>query len=167
MKKRYIPIQIDTFSNSIFHKKENKEYQTTLLPVTPDDLSGETEGWNFNWVKEASDYQVYKLVAIEKPNMIQGLISVEKQGGFYFVSLIENAPFNIGKDKEYSGVATNLFAFICKLSKENGFEGFVVFEAKTALIEHYKSTLGAQTVGNSIRMFIDEAQAEKLIAIHF
>jgi len=30
MKKRYIPIQIDTFSNSIFHKKENKEYQTTL-----------------------------------------------------------------------------------------------------------------------------------------
>jgi len=99
--------------------------------------------------------------------MIQGLISVEKQGGFYFVSLIENAPFNIGKDKEYSGVATNLFAFICKLSKENGFEGFVVFEAKTALIEHYKSTLGAQTVGNSIRMFIDEAQAEKLIAIHF
>lgn len=107
------------------------------------------------------------MVALEQPDIIQGLISVEEQRGFYFVSLIENAPFNIGKDKEYSGVATNLFAFVCKLSKEKGFDGFVVFEAKTALIEHYKSTLGAQTIGNSIRMFIDETQAEKLIAIHF
>jgi len=167
MKKRYISLQVSAVSNSIFHKKENKEYETTFLLVSSDDLRGKTEDWNFDWLKEARDYQVYKLIALEQPDIIQGLISVEVQRGFYFVSLIENAPFNIGKDKEYSGVAINLFAFVCKLSKENGFEGFVVFEAKTALIEHYTNTLGAQTIGNSIRMFIDETQAEKLIAIHF
>ncbi len=167
MKKRYISIQIDAISHSIFNKAENKEYTTDVLPTDLDELKNETKDWNFNWVREAADYQVYKLIAVERPTIIQGLISVEEQRGFYFVSLIENAPFNIGKEKEYLGVASNLFAFACKLSKESGYDGFVVFEAKTALIEHYKKTLGAQVIGHSIRMFIDEENAEKLISIHF
>lgn len=167
MKKRYISIQIDTLSDSIFNKAEGKEYSTETLLVSPDKLKKDTKNWSFNWVREATNYQVYKLIAVEKPTIIQGLISVEEQRGFYFVSLIENAPFNIGKEKEYIGVASNLFAFACKLSKESGHDGFVVFEAKTALIEHYKKTLGAQVIGHSIRMFIDENHAEKLISIHF
>ena len=94
-------------------------------------------------------------------------MSVETRAGFVFVSLIENAPFNRGTDKIYRGVAVNLFAFACKLSAEKGFDGFVAFEAKTDLIAHYQTILGAQQIGTSNRMFIEELQAQKLIQLHF
>jgi hypothetical protein len=47
----------------------------------------------------------------------------------------------------YEGVAGNLVAQACKLSFLQGFEGFVAFISKTALIEHYEKTLGATLVG--------------------
>lgn len=71
-------MQTTTISDSIFHLEENKEYQTELIAVNAADLKGKTEGWNFDWVKEAAKYEVYKLVAIEQPKLIQGLISVEE-----------------------------------------------------------------------------------------
>lgn len=70
-------------------------------------------------------------------------------------------------NKEYEGAAGNLFAFACLRSLEKGFGGYISFEAKTELIAHYQNTLGAQRIGNSIRMFIDEARATELIKFYF
>ena len=74
---------------------------------------------------------------------VYGLISLNKGESFVFMNLIENAPFNIGKSKNYLGVAGNLVAYGCKLSKEHGFDGVVCLEPKTALIPHYEKALGA------------------------
>jgi hypothetical protein len=41
--------------------------------------------------------------------------------------LVENAPFNQGENKVYSGVEGNLVAFACKLSFQRGHEGNVSF----------------------------------------
>jgi hypothetical protein len=60
-----------------------------------------------------------------------------------YLNLIETARHNFGKNKIYEGVAGNLVAFACQKSLEKGYEGFVSFEAKTRLIEHYKRTLKA------------------------
>ena len=57
--------------------------------------------------------------------------------------LIESAGFNRGPQKQYVGVLGNLVAFACKQSFEANYEGFVVFESKTALIRHYEQQLGA------------------------
>lgn len=47
---------------------------------------------------------------------------------------IESATFNKGKIKVYLGVPGNLVAFACKVSVDKGYEGFIAFDAKTALI---------------------------------
>ena len=52
-------------------------------------------------------------------------------------------PFNLGRNKLYEGVAGNLVAFVCKISFQKGFDGYVSFTAKTRLIEHYQKTLNA------------------------
>lgn len=48
-------------------------------------------------------------------------------------------------------------------SYEFGFEGCVSFEAKSELIDHYQEKFGAQQIGRSQVMIIDEKAAAKLI----
>lgn len=82
------------------------------------------------------------------------------------MSLVESAPFNIGKNKLYEGVAGNLVAYACKVSFQHGFAGFVSFTAKTRLIQHYEKTLGAYHFGGH-RMIIPTAAAEILVDKYF
>jgi len=82
------------------------------------------------------------------------------------MNLLESAPFNIGKNKLYEGVAGNLVAFACKVSFQKGYEGFVAFTAKTNLIKHYEKTLGAFYFKNG-RMIIPTESARKLVKTYF
>ncbi|MFZ4799942.1 MAG: hypothetical protein ACOYMA_20800 [Bacteroidia bacterium] len=82
------------------------------------------------------------------------------------MNLLESAPFNIGKDKLYEGVAGNLVAYACKLSFQYGFEGFVAFTSKTQLISHYEETLGAFHIGGH-RMIITTDSAKILVEKYF
>jgi hypothetical protein len=82
------------------------------------------------------------------------------------MSLIESAPHNFGKTKKYFGVAVNLVAFGCTLSFENGFEGYVAFDAKTKLIEHYEETLGAKLLYGQ-KMELDTIASIKLIKDYY
>lgn len=82
------------------------------------------------------------------------------------MDLIENASFNKGRKKLYSGVAGNLVAFACKLSFEQEFDGVVSFIAKTQLIEHYQQTLGAKLFAGN-RMFIDTSEALVLVTKYY
>ena len=50
--------------------------------------------------------------------------------------LVENAPFNKGKNKIYAGVPGNLVAFACRLSFQRGPEGNVSFISKSQLVQH-------------------------------
>lgn len=60
----------------------------------------------------------------------------------------------------------NLVAFACRTSQERGYGGVVSFFAKTSLIEHYKTSLGAKALfGN--QMLINEIVAQRLIRQYF
>ena len=87
-------------------------------------------------------------------------------GFVLFVNIVENAPFNIGKKKLYEGVPGNLFAYVCKLSWDNGNQGLVSFVSKTKLINHYELTLGAVHLGNH-QMVIYPHEALKLIKKYY
>ena len=63
-------------------------------------------------------------------------------------------------------MAGNLVALACKLAFERGFDGFVVFEAKSQLIEHYEKSLGAKRMYGQ-RMFLDKDAARSLIQSYF
>ncbi len=163
----YDTFDFAAYSNSIRHLATGRMLETLVLSASLQELKNLPGVWLFDWVKEAAQYSVYKLVTVEDPATIQGLVSFEERPGFYQLLLVESASINKGRRKVYEGVAGNLFAFVCKLSAEKGYDGVIGFEAKSQLIEHYRKTLGAHSIGNSNRMFIDEAQAEKLIHLYF
>jgi len=117
-----LDFEVDKVTESIENAETGETLNTLVLPVTKVDLEEVTKknGWLFNWKLEFSEpeKQVYKLVAVKEPKVIQGLVSFEKDDGFMYMHLIENSPFNRGKGKKYLGVAFNLIAYVCKLSKE-------------------------------------------------
>ena len=169
-KQRHIEVWIDRLTNSIVNTISGDNLPTIISEVTAHDLKLVTKlkGWNFNWKGELkkAGTKVYKLTVVNNSDIIQGLISLEDKGDHIFVNLIENAPFNIGKKKLYEGVPGNLFAFACKLSWDNGNQGFVSFISKTKLMEHYNKTLGAVNVFDQ-RMVIEPGEALKLIKQYF
>ncbi len=160
-----IDVHIDALTNSVLDRRTAQAHATEIDKTQPNEVQN-LPGWNFNWAAEARKYAVWKLTLKEEPSIIQGLVSLEIQRGFVFVSLIENAPSNLGSNGRFAGVAGNLFAFACKLSFEQGFDGYVSFVAKTELIGHYQKVLGANLL-HGRNMVIEEAAATKLVQQYF
>jgi hypothetical protein len=106
------------------------------------------------------------MTIIHNPSIIQGLLSIQKESDHIYMKMLENAPFNTGKNKLYEGVAGNLVAYACKLSFQYGFGGFVAFTAKTKLIEHYEKTLKAIHIGGH-RMIIPTEPSRILVQKYF
>ena len=145
-----LDFEIDKLTNSLEDTNTGEIHPTEIFPLDKANLKDISKklGWKFNWKTEFTvpEKQVFKLVLEKEPKTIQGLICFEKRLGHIFMHLIETAPHNFGKTKKYFGVAANLVAFGCKLSFENGFDGYVSFKAKTKLISHYEKTLGAKVL---------------------
>jgi hypothetical protein len=164
-----IDIEIDKLTNSITNRVSGDVFDTEVLKMTPSDWKNlKKKDWVFNWKKESTkpNRTVFKLIIEGNHEVIQGLVALENMHGFVYLSLVESISYNKGANKLYEGVAGNLFAYACKVSDEFGFDGFVAFDAKTALINHYQKTLGA-TIAGGARMFIDEIAAYKLIERYF
>lgn len=161
---------IDKLTNSIQNTISGDSFPTEVLRFTINDTIQTTKkkGWNFNWKSELDNdiNEVYKLTITGNPNIIQGLLSIRKETDHIFMNLLENAPFNIGQQKLYEGVAGNLVAFACKLSFQYGFDGFIAFTAKTKLIQHYIDTLGAYHFGGH-RMIIETHASKYLVEKYF
>ena len=161
---------VDRLTNSILNTISGDSFSTVVARFTIKDSKQITKknGWNFNWKSELNNdlNEVYKLTVIHNPDIIQGLLSVRKESDHIYMSLLENAPFNIGKNKLYEGVAGNLVAFACKLSFQYGFEGFVAFTAKTKLIDHYEKTLGAYNFGGH-KMILPTKASKLLVEKYF
>ena len=137
-----LDFEIDKLTNSIQNTISGDSFQTDVLRLTIKDLKKITKknGWNFNWKSELADNakEIYKLTIINNSDIVQGLISLTIEADHILMNLLESAPFNIGENKLYEGVAGNLVAYACKVSFQHGFDGYVAFTAKTNLIEHYK-----------------------------
>lgn len=129
--KRSFDVIIDKLTRSIENVISQDSFKTQVLELNRLDLSRiKPTDWLFNWKKETKDKTktVYKLVIVDNPDILQGLISLEDRGDHIFMHLIESSKFNRGQRKVYLGVPGNLVAFACKLSIEMGYEGFVSFE---------------------------------------
>jgi len=165
-----LDFEIDELTNSIQNTISGDNFPTDISRLSRADIKLITRKnkWNFNWKAEFDDNakEVYKLTIANNPNIIQGLLSLTMESDHVFMNLVESAPFNIGKNKLYEGVAGNLVAYSCKVSFQKGFDGFVAFDAKTKLINHYEKTLGAYHFGGQ-RMIIPTHSAQFLIDRYF
>ena len=162
-------IEIDKLTRSIENAISGDSFKTEVLQLTLTDIKKLRKAdWLFEWKAEAKlkDRMVYKLVILENPNIIQGLISLQDRGDHIFMPLIESSKFNRGEKKIYLGVPGNLVAFACKISFEKGYQGYVSFESKSKLKEHYKKTLKAHYLFGNF-MAIDSKAASKLIDQYF
>jgi hypothetical protein len=166
----HLDFVVDKLTNSIQNTISGDSFSTEVLRLTKSDLKQLTKknGWNFDWKSELSNNskEVFKLTIHNNPSIIQGLLSLTLEFDHVYMHLLENAPFNIGQNKLYEGVAGNLVAHACKVSFQQGFDGFVAFTAKTKLIQHYENTLGAYTLGGH-RMIIPTNSAQILIDKYF
>lgn len=161
---------IDKLTNSIENTISGDSFHTEISIFTKEDTKQVLKkyGWNFNWKSEYLNLEkeVYKLHIQGNSKIIQGLLSLSIESDHIFMNLLENAPFNIGQNKLYEGVAGNLVAYACKISFQRGFDGFVAFDAKTQLIQHYEKTLGAYHFKNQ-RMIIETLASKELVEKYF
>lgn len=169
-KKKFLDFEIDKLTNSIQNTVSGDSFPTEVSCLTKTDLKQVTKknGWSFNWKTELDDNtrEVYKLTISNNPNIIQGILSFTIEPDHIYMDLLESAPFNRGKNKLYEGVAGNLVAYACKVSFQNGFEGYLSFTAKTKLIDHYIKTLEAYHFGGHL-MIITTIAANRLIDKYF
>ncbi len=166
---RQVNIEIDKLTKSIENVITGDSFKTEVLAVSKKDIKQmkETE-WLFNWQDEGKDKKrsIYKLVILDNPNVIQGLVSLQDKSDHIFMHLIESNKFNRGARKMYLGVPGNLIAFACKLSFDYGYDGFISFESKTNLISHYRQSLGAELLFGNF-MVINTKAASKLVKQYF
>ena len=161
---------IDRLTNSITNSISGDSFPTEVSLLSKEDLKQvqKKNGWFFNWKEEHNlpDREVYKLTIVNNANIVQGITSLTVSTDNVFLHLIENAPFNKGKEKLYEGVAGNLVAFACRLSFQRGSDGFVSFHSKTNLIDHYVKSLNAIHYGNHL-MIINTEAALRLVNKYF
>lgn len=157
---------IDKLTKSIEEVSSGQNISTLILPLKLDDLLGSK--WQFDWELELEkeSHFVYKLVAENNPNLIQGLICLERKPDHIYIHLLESSSFNKGSQKQFLGVAGNLVAYACKQSFHFGNDGNVSFIAKEQLIDHYERSIGAFHFGNR-RMIINTNAAKKLVNQYF
>ena len=110
------------------------------------------EGYVFDWSQFSSNKS--KTVAKMVNGDIAGLVEFEQQPENLcnYMWLIE-----VSKNYRGTGIAGMLLAYVAKDSLDAGFEGFVVFETKTALFKYYQEKYGAKPIGK--RKLIFDTQA--------
>lgn len=164
-----LDFEVDKLTNSIENTSTGEVFDTEIFRLTSTDRQQiKKADWQFDWHKELKDEtkEVYRLTTLNNPTIIQGLLSIEDKQDHIFMHLIESSKFNKGEGKVYLGVPGNLVAYACKVSVDKGYEGFLAFDAKTALIKHYEQSLHA-THFRGLRMFIETSAAIKLISQYF
>jgi hypothetical protein len=170
MPKHYaFDIEIDKLTRSIENAITGDSFRTAVVQVAAVDIRKlKRIEWLFDWKAEARQQNktVFKLVIVDNADIIQGLISLQDRGDHIFMPLIESNKFNRGVKKVYLGVPANLVAFACKLSFDKGYGGYVSFESKSKLIEHYRKSLGANVLFANF-MAIDTIAATKLVKQYF
>jgi disulfide oxidoreductase YuzD len=165
----HFDIEIDKLTRSLENAISRDSFKTEVLEVTATDIRKlKKTDWLFDWKAEAMqpNKTIYKLVIVDNTQIIQGLISLQDRSDHVFMSLIESNKFNKGAKKVYLGVPANLVAFACKLSFDKGYSGYVSFESKSRLMEHYQKSLGAHVLFGNI-MAIDTRAARQLINQYF
>jgi hypothetical protein len=143
-----------------------KKVDVLATPVTTRELQKHRHQFQFDFISIANDFKVYKIYVDDQPDIIQGLVAFRPQVGFLDCVNMEINEFNKHGIALYSGVGKSMVALCCKVSMDEGLEGYISFEAKNRLIPYYQR-LGAQRIGSSKRMFIDDSAAHKLIALYF
>ena len=136
-----------------------------------------TKDWQTNWTT-AFALGLPNKVALRRTDdgELLGLMSYElnEKGLAVEVIYMESARHSNanllhaeGEHKRYYGIAKALFAYAVQISLDAGFDGVLVFKAKTSeLVDYYARAFGARRAAtyDPFRMIIWEDAAQRIIA---
>ena len=151
------------------------EVPTYVSHATAGDLQATTK-WQTKWTSKAAQDMPNK-VALRRTdtNELLGLMAYTVNDAILAVEIIyvesadhsnANLLHEIDGEKKYIGIAKALFAYAVSISMESGYDGVLVFKAKTSeLVEYYIREFGASHVGSydPFRLVIWEDAARELI----
>jgi hypothetical protein len=149
---------------------------TVVKEATSADLSA-TKDWQTRWTT-AYAKQLPNKVAMHRTDNdeLLGLMSYEldEKGLAVEIIYVENARHSNanllrteGGQKKYIGIAKALFAYAVQVSLDAGFDGVLIFRAKTSeLRDYYQQKFGARRVGvyDPFRLVVWEDAAEQIIS---
>lgn len=161
-----VEIEIDEKTPCLVRQSDGAILKTHFKEITV--RNTQMNGWLFNWEKQKQHSDFINALYVENDKRIQGMVAIsyDHQNRAVLVDLVESAPHNRKKDKDYTGVGAHLFAEACRLSLNSGYDGVVYFQSKTKLINYYKKELLAKHIGNG-RMVIYEEESRQLIEKYY
>lgn len=167
-----VHIDIDGLTPCLVRMSDGLIVKTSFSKAIINDDS--FDDWVFDWKRPERDgFEVFGLKA-DGDSRFQGLISMapDRELQAVRINIVESAPFNSPHNpafvqKEYEGVGAHLFAEACRYSDDLGYNGYVLFTAKTNLVNYYRETLGAQLIGKTGKMYIDEFAAKILLERYY
>jgi hypothetical protein len=139
-----------------------------------------TKVWQTNWTSEYVDALPNKVALYRRDNEeLLGLMSYISDGKLLAVEIIyvesaahsnANLLHKTRQEKKYIGIAKALFAYAISISKADGYDGVLVFKAKTSeLVEYYMKEFGARRVGSyaPFRLVIWEDAAARILSAYW
>lgn len=158
-------IEIYTLRNALILNATSLKLDVIASPAIPSEIIRHKKSFNFDFVSLTKDYTVYKLHVIREPEIIQGFVGFRQTPGILECANMETNNFNKHSNAVYNGVGKALVALCCKISIDNGMEGFIYFDAKNRLVPYYQR-FGAKLIFG-LRMVIEPDQAKKLVDLYF
>lgn len=154
----------------------NAKIPTVVKTAAEQDLIA-TRDWQTAWTTPYAKQLPNKVALHRKDNdELLGLMSYEldKDGLAVEILYLENARHSNanllhseGESKKYVGIAKVLFAYAIQISLDAGFDGVLIFKAKTSeLLSYYMEKFGARQVASydPYRLVIWEDAAEDILS---
>lgn len=154
----------------------NERIPADVEMATEQDFAA-TQNWQTSWNSIYAQTLPNKIALHRKDNdELLGLMSYELDDRGLAVEILymesarhsnANLVHAEGGHKKYLGIAKAMFAYAVQISLDAGFDGVLVFKAKTSeLLDYYMKEYGARQVGSydPFRLVIWEDAAERLIA---
>lgn len=160
----------------VLNAASKEKVSAIVEPATEQDFRA-TKDWQTKWTTPYTN-QLPNKVALhrEDDNELLGLMSYEldEKGLAVEIIYVESAGHSNAnllhaesRKKKYTGIAKALFAYAVQISLDAGFDGVLVFKAKTSeLLEYYMQEYGARQVAayDPYRLVIWEDAAEMIIS---
>ena len=153
-----------------------EKFPVEVRPASQHDFA-ETSSWQTNWISAYAKQLPNKVALCRKDQgELLGLMSyaLDTKGLAVEILYVESARHSNANllheghaQKRYLGIAKALFAYAAQVSIEAGFDGVLVFKAKTTeLLNYYIHEFGARQVGSydPFRLVIWEDAAQRLLA---
>lgn len=162
----------------VFRTATSEKVSVTIRPATQKDFRQTVQDdWQTHWTsKTAKSFPNKVALEIADTHELLGLMSYSCDDQFLAVEIVylESHPesnsnlLHIAQQpKAYTGIAKAFFAYAVRKSIAHGYDGVLVFKAKTdTLLEYYIREFGARPVSryDPFRLVLWEDAAQKLIS---